>query len=99
VTNSYLRRPRIRSGLVAFIRSWGDEHVVLDIVSGDTHLVRDEALQVISQVAETGARPDPALAARLAAHKIGESKVLSIAEREALNNQLSKLGLIERVTQ
>ena len=80
----------LRNGLRIHVRSWGDEYVLLDEVSGDTHLVGPEVIDALSRL-------DPSLASRVAiqgsppAEAVGEGAL----EDEPILDGLLRLGLIE----
>ena len=90
-------RCRARPGLHICLRSWGSEHVILDTISGDTHLLRDEAIELLREVVGTDLDPGPVVAARLAVRGGPGHQVLGVAEREALILELGRLGLVEIV--
>lgn len=80
----------LRKGLRVHVRSWGDEFVLLDEASGDTHLVGAEVILALSRL-------DPPLASRVAIQDspTGDATEEEAEQDEAAFASLLRLGLIE----
>lgn len=80
----------LRSGLRIHVRSWGDEFVLLDEASGDTHLVGAEVIDALSRL-------DRSLAPKFAVQggPPTEATEEGALEDEPVLDGLLRLGLIE----
>jgi PqqD family protein of HPr-rel-A system len=75
------------------VRRFGDEGLVFNPLSWETHLVRDPALRVV-EVLASGPRREADLAAELASED-GEPDVASVRDRiKPLLDELRNLGLV-----
>ncbi|BDT56898.1 hypothetical protein MasN3_03920 [Massilia varians] len=84
---------RLASGQALAYRSWDDETVLYNDLSGATHLLGPAALCLLESL-----RPGPASSAALASTLQAEFDIAGEtigAELEALLGELSRLGLIE----
>ena len=80
----------LRNGLRIHVRSWGGEYVLLDEVSGDTHLVGPEVIGALSRL-------NPSVASRVAIQGSPPAEAIEQGAREdePILESLLRLGLIE----
>lgn len=85
------------AGAALYWESWGEQHAVFDIRSGDTHLIPDMTAQVLQQLNQI-----PCTASKLAHMLCMQSQVTCdenyVEHIEELLRQLQDMGLVEKTT-
>jgi PqqD family protein of HPr-rel-A system len=85
---------RLSAGQLLRWRSWGDESVLYNDLSGDTHLLDDSAMCVL-RLLQRAAQPEPALVDALCAEFDAERNADSARDTAELLASLCALSLIE----
>lgn len=86
---------QVSSGDALHIRSWNDEFVVYNTLSGDTHLLGSSAAHVLLKLRQT-ASDAVTLATSLAPLIQAEMNDEFVSQIEQLLTDLGRLALIER---
>lgn len=86
---------RLTAGQQLRWRSWGDESVLYNDLSGDTHLLDDSAMLVL-RLLQRAAQPEALLADALCAEFDTDHDAASAQDTADLLASLSALSLIER---
>jgi len=89
-------RWRAISGFMLHWHKWGNEHIVYNAGSGDTHLFNDFAALILSSLQEEAAMVDELSQLCASSFKQDENDELHAQINELLL-ELDRLGVIERI--
>lgn len=90
------RQWRAISGFTLNWQSWGNEHIIYNEGSGDTHLFNDLAALILNKLQEGAATVDDLLQFLAASHNQDKEEDLQAQINELLL-ELDRVGVIERI--